>query len=433
MFTDRYGLALSTESEAANSAYNEAYDLLLTVYPGAVSAYDRAILADPRFAAAYIGKARAQQVGGDMPSAVRTLATAEGLSELKDGDRSRVNIFGLIFTGQNDAAFTAVREHLKAWPRDALVLSTNTNQLGLIGLSGRAGREQELVEFLRDQAEQYGDDWWFNSHYAMALSEVGQQASARPKIERSMAQYPRNAYGAHALVHAYYETNEPDSAISFLHTWLPEYGPTGVLYGHLSWHLSLLELQRGNVSEGLRLYREAFASDDYQGPAILKLLDAASFLWRVELAGYPVDDSRWRALAELAHRAFPKAGMPFADWHIALADAATGDQAEMERRIAEMEALVSVKRYPAAPTVPALARAFAAFRQQDFLMAIKEIEPVLPERARICGSRAQVDLIEATLLKAYLGAGRLDDVRRLLRERRPGPAQLPVAGVELLH
>jgi hypothetical protein len=428
MFTDRYGLALSTESEAANSAYNEAYDLLLTVYPGAVSAYDRAIFADPRFAAAYIGKARAQQVGGDMPSACATLATAEGLPALKDCDRSRVNVFGLIFTGQNDAAFAAVRDHLKAWPHDALVLSTNTNQLGLIGLSGRAGREQELAEFLREFADRYADDWWFNSHYAMALSEIGQQAAAQPKIERSMAQYPRNAYGAHALAHVYYETNEPDSAISFLHTWLPEYGPNGVLHGHLSWHLSLLELQRANVSEGLRLYRDAFASDDYQGPAILKLLDGASFLWRAELAGYPVDEPRWRALAELAHRAFPKAGMPFADWHIALADAATGNEAEMERRIAEMEELVRLKRYPAGPTVPALARAFAAFRRRDFLTAIKEIEPVMPERERICGSRAQVDLIEATLLKAYLGAGRFDDARRLLHARRPGPAELTVAG-----
>ena len=53
----------------------------------------------------------------------------------------------------------------------------------------------------------------------------------------------------------------------------------------------------------------------------------------------------------------------------------------------------------------------------------------MPERERICGSRAQVDLVEATLLKAYLGAERLDDVRRLLRDQRPGPAELLVAGL----
>ena len=32
----------------------------------------------------------------------------------------------------------------------------------------------------------------------MALSEIGQHDAARPKIERSLAQVRRNAYGAHA-------------------------------------------------------------------------------------------------------------------------------------------------------------------------------------------------------------------------------------------
>ena len=58
---------------------------------------------------------------------------------------------------------------------------------------------------------------------------------------------------------------------------------------------------------------------------------------------------------------------------------------------------------------------------------------LLEARERIGGSRAQVDLVEGTLLKAYLGAGRLDDARRLLSERRPGPGDIPVAGLAALH
>jgi hypothetical protein len=125
--------------------------------------------------------------------------------------------------------------------------------------------------------------------------------------------------------------------------------------------------------------------------------------------------------------------MPFADWHIALADAATGDTAAIDGRVHEMDELVRTGRYPCGETVPALALAFATFRRQDFEKAITAMEPVMPERERICGSRAQVDLVEATLLKAYLVAGRLDDARRLVRERRPGPAELRVAGLELVH
>ncbi|WP_439579123.1 hypothetical protein [Elioraea sp.] len=47
--------------------------------------------------------------------------------------------------------------------------------------------------------------------------------------------------------------------------------------------------------------------------------------------------------------------------------------------------------------------------------------------------RAQVDLVEFTLLKAYLNAGRLDDVQRLLRERRAGAIVMPIAGLPALH
>jgi len=123
----------------------------------------------------------------------------------------------------------------------------------------------------------------------------------------------------------------------------------------------------------------------------------------------------------------------YADWHLALTDAASGDRAALEARVREMDDLVRAGRYPAGPAVPALARAFAAFQRQDYSAAICAIEPMLRERERICGSRAQIDLVEFTLLKAYLGAGRVDDVRRLLKERRPGPASIPVAGLELAH
>ena len=82
------------------------------------------------------------------------------------------------------------------------------------------------------------------------------------------------------------------------------------------------------------------------------------------------------------------------------------------------------------PTVPAFARAFAAFQRKDFATVIDAIEPMFGERERISGSRAQIDLIEFTLLKAYLATGRLDDARRLLGARRPGPRGIPVAELE---
>jgi hypothetical protein len=102
---------------------------------------------------------------------------------------------------------------------------------------------------------------------------------------------------------------------------------------------------------------------------------------------------------------FRRPGMSFADWHVALMNAVAGDGAALEARVREMDDLVRVGRYPSGPIVPALTRAFAAFQRQDYSAAIDAIEPMLTERERIGGSRAQIDLVAFTLVKAYLSAG----------------------------
>jgi hypothetical protein len=80
-----------------------------------------------------------------------------------------------------------------------------------------------------------------------------------------------------------------------------------------------------------------------------------------------------------------------------------------------------------------MSRGFAAFERGDFVAAITALAPLAGENERIGGSRAQHDLIEFTLLKAYLNADRLEEARRLLSARRPGASGVPVAGVEAVH
>jgi hypothetical protein len=74
-----------------------------------------------------------------------------------------------------------------------------------------------------------------------------------------------------------------------------------------------------------------------------------------------------------------------------------------------------------------------AFERGDFPRAIEVLAPLAGESERIGGSRAQHDLIEFTLLKAYLEVDRLEEARRLLNARRPGAAGVPVAGIASVH
>ncbi len=90
-------------------------------------------------------------------------------------------------------------------------------------------------------------------------------------------------------------------------------------------------------------------------------------------------------------------------------------------------------RYPSGSYLPALARGFAAFERGDFPGAIEALAPLVGKNERIGGSRAQHDLIEFTLLKAYLNANRPEEARHLLSIRRPGASGVPVMGVAALH
>ena len=78
MLTDRYALLLSTTSSAARDAYLEGCEAKLTMYPGAIEAFDRAIAADLGFALAHAARAHALLERGD-PAARASMAVANSL------------------------------------------------------------------------------------------------------------------------------------------------------------------------------------------------------------------------------------------------------------------------------------------------------------------------------------------------------------------
>jgi Tfp pilus assembly protein PilF len=434
MLTDRYDLPLSTASSRARDAYVHGCEAKLTAHPNAIEAFDRAIAADPHFALAHTAKAHALLERGNAAAARESMAAANALSpNLPARESSHIAFFALLLTGDTESALAALRAHLNAWPRDAVVLGTTAFTNGLIGSSGRAGQKRTLLDLLDRLAPHYGDDWWFTAHHGMALSENGQHEAAHPKIDRSLAQNPTNPWAAHASAHLAYEQGEPNAACAFLASWLTTYPRNGALYSHLSWHLALAHLEAGDAAAASRLFREAFGPDVHSGPPRGKLNDAASFLWRWELAGHPRDTDAWRVMQDFANRAFPRAGAAFSDMHVALALAVAGDDAVLAARAQQIDVLAREGRYPSGPCVPAVSRGFPAFERGDYVAAIEALEPIADELERIGGSHAQLDLVRFTLLKAYLGADRPDDARRMLRARRPRASGIPIAGLASAH
>jgi hypothetical protein len=135
------------------------------------------------------------------------------------------------------------------------------------------------------------------------------------------------------------------------------------------------------------------------------------------LAGEAAQPALWREARDYALKAFPKAGVPFADVHTAVSCAASGDFAALQKLVGEMNERLAAGKLAPGSVVPMLAEGFGAFARKDWNAAIGFFEQALPETVRIGGSRAQRDLVERTLAAAYTKAGRSDDARQLLARR----------------
>src|SRR3981081_103023 len=100
MLTDRYELPLSTASSAARDAHLEGCEAKLTMYPGAVEAFDRAVAADPGFALAHSAKAHVLLERGDAAAARASMAAANSLAAgLSAREASQIAYFDLLAAG----------------------------------------------------------------------------------------------------------------------------------------------------------------------------------------------------------------------------------------------------------------------------------------------------------------------------------------------
>jgi hypothetical protein len=344
-------------------------------------------------------------------------------------ERRHVEILGLVVQGQGTQALEAARAHLDEFPRDAMVLAPCTGVFGLIGFSGRQEREVEMLALLDGMATHYGDDWWFGMAHAFAQCEAGQREIARKTIDRSLAAHPRNAHGAHVRAHVLYESGEDAAGLAYLDEWLRDYPAGAQLHCHLTWHVAIFSLGIGRLDRAWQAYTSGVAPGASGGPPVNTLTDSASFLWRAELAGAPVAGSHWSAVRDYAAHSFPTPGVTFCDVHAAIAYAAAGDAVALEGIARALRDADNDGRLASGPVVPALAAAFGAFARGDWEATITILAPVLDQHVRIGGSRAQRDLVELTLLAAYLRTGRADAACALLARRHDRRPSVPVVGV----
>jgi len=409
--TDRYGLTLSTGSATAARRYQDGMDSLLSYGFGADQAFAAAVAADEGFALAHAGAALFALFQGDGAAAKASIDRARGLvAGVTRREQQHVAALAAIAGGESARGLGLIEEHVKEFPRDALLV----NQAGsTIGLGGRADREALRVGFVEALADAYGDDWWYQSALGFTYHEVGRYTESRRLSERSLAQYQGNANASHNIAHVCYETVDNEGGIALLSDWLGGYDRRAPFHCHLAWHLALFELQCGRPERALAIYESDIAPSS--NPR-LAMIDGSALLWRFGLYGLQKGPLPWRRLAELATRV-TRPGFIFGDVHAALAYASTGDDEGLSGLIAGLEAL-HVKGHPIAGTVALpLVRGVAAYVAGDHAGALDLLESVDGEIHRVGGSHAQWELFEETMVVCQLRLGLLDQATHLLSRR----------------
>lgn len=430
MLQDRYGYSIGTSSTAARDSYVVGCDSILSAAAGGTAALQRAVDADPGFALGWAALARDHFLFANGEAARTAAARARTLaSGVSAREQSHIDALCLAIEGKAAESFAATQKHLTQFPRDAMVAAPATGVFGLIGFSGRPGREPEQVAFLETLKPHLAEDWWFQMVYAFALTEVGRLDEALQLIERSLQANPGSAHGAHIKAHVLYESGEDRAGLDYLQGWITGYAREGLMHCHISWHIAMSALILGRSDEAWRVYRSGVHPGGSWGPAVNVVTDGPAFLWRAELAGQPRAAELWREIDAHSRKSFPRVGIAFVDFHKLLAAIAVDDREALGRMIGEIEERVASGRYPAGGVVPLLARGLAAFEKGDWSAAIEQLQAARAETVRIGGSRAQRDVVDCTLLAAFLRAGREDAARAMIAARSDRHPSNPVAGL----
>ena len=429
--TDRYGLTLSTPSAVAARHYQDGMDALLSYGFGADQAFASAVASDEGFALGHAGAALFALFQGDGASAKTSIDRARRLVPgATRREQQHVEALAVIAGGEGARGLGLIEEHVKEFPRDALLV----NQAGsTIGLGGRADREALRVGFVERLAPAYGDDWWYQSALGFTYHEVGRYEESRRLSELSLAQFRGNANASHNIAHVSYETVDNEGGIAVLSDWLGGYDRRAPFHCHLAWHLALFELQCGRPERALEIHARDIAPAS--NPR-LAMIDGSALLWRFGLYDYTEGPP-----------ALAAAGRPRRQGHAPGLHLRRRPRRPRLRGGGRRRGPHHLDRRPGNPprqgTPLSPARwlcpwcgALRPYIGGDFAGALALMEPVNGEIHRVGGSHAQWELFEETMVVCQLRLGRLDEAQRLIRRRlelRCCPATSPGSAKASTH
>ena len=427
MAKDQQGLTLAGAPESA-----AAFDRAIADYYGLtgdpVGGLKSALARDPSFALGAVAIAALYMIGGfrgDHPEVTAALSAAEAAIGLAS-ERERRHFAAARAWAQGEASQAIVgwETILADHPTDALALRLAEDGYFFLGRSAAIRDTAARVLPAWDRDNPFAS--FILGLYAFGLEETGDLKRAEAFGREALARNPRDAWATHALAHVMETANRHEEGVGFLKSTRTDWAHAHFIAHHNGWHLALFLIEQGRFDEVLADY-DRFTAPKLADDATLDRIDAASLLWRLELAGVDVGD-RWALVADKWMAHVDDHVLAFNDLHCGFAAARSPDPdhaARLSRSLDEYARLSSGdNRQVTAEVGRRLIDGALAFARGDYARAVEAILPVRDDAVRIGGSHAQRDIVNLTLIAAAERSGQRGLARALLAERvgvRPTP------------
>ncbi len=429
MAADRRGLALTAADETAARRLDAAVLDYVGFGHDAALHVKAALAADPACALALCLRGYFYLMLGvpaGREKAQRALAAAEA-APANPREALHVAALRAWCAGDLTGALARWEAVTRDWPRDLLALRLAHGLYFDLGDSAamRANVETALAAW-DEGVPDYG---YVLGMASFAREECGAYAEAESAGRRAVEINPADVWAVHAVAHVMEMQGRQRDGID----WLggpddrggdaPAWAGRNFFVHHVWWHRALFFLDLDDHAAALDLYdrrvRDDFSEITYD------MIDAASLLWRLTLAGVDVG-GRWEELADKSEAHIHDHLDAFTDVHFAQCLAGAGRRDALDAMLASMKRAAEKGQGTMAPILGAvglpLAAALAAFGRGDYGAAVEGLASVRDDIRRIGGSHAQRDLFDWTLAEAALRAGRAALARDLFAartERKP--------------
>ncbi len=403
--TDTKGLALSTASSDARSAYERGVDLFLRWRGGALEALEAAARHDPCFALADCTRAFiAWRMGRlDVAAAAAKQAVARVDAARTERERAHVRAVDAMQRGEQATAYELLGDLAARHPTDRMAVR-------LIGLHCiTQGNYRGGIDIARRSLEADPEEPQYQTMLGFFLEQSGYNDEGLAMSSRALAKDPTNLYTYHAVGHAYQARGDYGRMLETF-----ERAASLERYPHVLWHLAEAQAILGHD----RITRDYWASTT---PA-LPLYERIELVWRLEMLRHaPVDPAVWRDLARQAERVLETAEWQTIWMHhwLGVAFGRAGDRARATGQVERLRRLPEGTASGHWSTLGAsLLEGELAAIEGDLETAVRLMAPAI-ERIHTMGggSREQKDIFRDVFMELHRRLGHADQVIALAQQR----------------